>query len=103
MALRLPESVMISGKPYKVKKNPKRWGGNAHSGPQTITVGTARDQSAQRKFDNYVHEVAEAVTIERNLRFTATDDDVKFVMDHKQFDNFAVDIATALWPMIKKR
>ncbi len=101
--MRLPKNVNISGKTYSVKKNRNQWGGQTHSGPQTISVGVKADQSAKRKFDNFTHEVLEAVAIERNLRYIASDNEVVFVMTHKQFDDYAIDVATALWPMVKGR
>lgn len=97
--MRLPKTVNISGKTYIVNKNKKIWGGSCRNGSQKIVVGTSQDQSSQRIFTNYVHEVLEAVTLERKYRYEAGDEEVVFVMTHKQFDAFAKDVATALKPM----
>ena len=100
--MRLPKTVQISGKTYTVKKNDKRWGGSLRTGSQEIVVGTEKDQSSHRIFNNFTHEIIEAVTLERKLRYEAADDEIIFVMTHKQFDDFAKDVATAIRPMIKK-
>jgi len=92
--------VQISGKTYKVTKQPGNWGGSCTTGKQEITVGTARNQSAQRIFTNFTHEVLEAVALERNIRYEASDDEIMFVMTHKQFDDYAKDVATAFKPML---
>lgn len=69
--MKLPKAVNICGKTYKVKKNNTCWGGSCQTGEQKIEVGTARNQSSQRKFTNFIHEVLEAVTLERRLRYEA--------------------------------
>ena len=96
--MRLPKTVNISGKTYTVDRDENRWGGLCSTGRQRIVVGTARDQTAQRIFTNYIHEVLEGVLLERKLRYESADDEVVFIMTHKQFDNFAKDVATALMP-----
>lgn len=99
--MRLPKKVQISGKTYNVRANPKKWGGRCRTGKQEIGVGTAKNQSGERILTNYIHEVLEAVTLERKLRYEASDDEIVFVMTHKQFENFAEDVTTALRPIIK--
>lgn len=98
----LPKTVIISGKTYSVKSNSKNWGGTADNSSQIITVGTKGDQSEQRIFDNLIHEVVESVIVERNLSFVSSDNELKIVMNHKEFDQVAVDISTALWHIINK-
>ncbi len=100
--LRLPKTVNISGKIYKVVKNKKRWGGVGKKGKQEIGVGTAGSQSVARKFENFMHEVTELVACERHFRYEASDEEIMFVMNHKQFDAFSNDISIAIWPMIRK-
>ncbi len=95
---RFPKTVNICGKTYSVKTDKSRWGGRVQTGSQQIVVGTSRDQSAQRIFTTYIHEVIEAVTLERKLRYESSDDEIMFVMTHKQFDNSVKDVATAILP-----
>jgi len=100
--MKLPKTVQISGKTYTVKKISDKWGGTCRTGRQVITVGTARDQTGERVCANYIHEVLEAVALERKLRYEAADEEMVFVMTHKQFDDYAKDVAMAIRPMIKE-
>lgn len=99
--MKIPKTVQICGKTYNVKRDNTMWGGSGATGKQELVVGTSNDQSTERKFENYVHEVAEMVAAEECMRFTASDDEVVFVMNHKQFNCFAAGIATAIMPMVK--
>ena len=99
--MKFPKTVQISGKTYKVVTNPKVWGGICKTGKQLIGIGTKRNQSAQRKFGNFLHEVLEANALERSLRYEASDEELVFVMTHKQFDDYARDVATSLWPIVR--
>ncbi len=99
--MRLPKTVQISGKTYIVKKNDKHWGASCRTGSQEIRVGTKKDQSAHRIVGNFIHEILESVTMERDLRYQAADDEFIFVMTHKQFGCFAEDVTAAIRPMMK--
>ena len=100
--MRLPKAVQISGKTYTVRKDNAIWGGIASTGKQEIVIGTHKSQSTHRQFETYLHEVAEMVACEQDIRFEARDEELVFVMNHKQFNSFANGIATALFPMIKE-
>lgn len=99
--MKLPKTVQINGKTYSVKTNKARWGGRFNKGKQEIGVGIKGNQSEQRKFDNFVHEVLEAILEENNFRYRASDEEPVFIMTHKEFDSFALDVTTAIFPMIK--
>jgi len=99
--MRLPKTVQISGKIYKITKDPSRWGASCRTGSQKIVIGTAKNQSLHRRFTNFTHEVLEAVALERRLRYEAGDDEIMFVMTHKQFDDYAKDVATAFMPLVR--
>ena len=100
--MRLPKTVQICGKKYNVRKDGSMWGGHGLTGKQEIVVGTAKNQTTHRKFQNYIHEVAELITCEQFTRYEANDEEIVFVMNHKQFDQFANHLATALLPMVKR-
>lgn len=100
--MKLPKTANISGKTYTVRGNPKTWGGTGRKGKQEIVVGTHRSQKPERIAENYIHEVIECVAVERRLRYEANDEELVFVMNHKQFDDLAADVATALRPVMKK-
>ena len=99
--MRLPKTVQISGKTYTVHGAKNSWGGSCSTGSQKITVGTARNTTRHRRLTSLVHEILEAVFLERRLRFESADDDVVFVMNHKQFSDYAMDVTTAIEPMLK--
>ena len=99
--MRLPNTVQICGKQYSIKPNSRRWGGRCETGKQELCVGTKKNQSSQRIFENYVHEVLEATAMEKSLRYMASDDELVFVMTHKQFDDYAENVAASLWPIAK--
>lgn len=98
--MRLPTKVNICDKSYEVRKNNKNYNSGGETFKQRITI-SVKGQGPERVFDNYLHEVAEVVTCEQKLRFTASDDEVVFVMTHKQFDRFVSSVAAALHPMVK--
>lgn len=99
--MRFPKTVRIAGRVYNVRTDSRCWGGNGGTGGQEIVVGTRKDQSTERKFGNFMHEVLEIAACERNLRYTASDDEVVLVMTHRQFSHYSDDISAALWPMVK--
>ncbi len=99
--MRFPNKVQISGKTYTVRQDKDLWGGNGGTGRQEIVVGVRKDQTVDRRFGNYMHEIAELVCAEHFLRYEAADEEIVFVMNHKQFDRVISDVATAILPMIK--
>jgi len=101
MKIKLPKAVNICGKTYSVHSDKNRWGGSCSTGSQKIVVGTAQDSSSHRRFTTLVHEILEGVFLERRLRYEAPDEEIVFVMTHKQFSDCAMDVATAIMPMIK--
>lgn len=101
--MRLPKTVTICGKPWKIVRNKKAFEGygRGNMGVQEITVGS-KYKSASRGFETYFHEVAEMVAIERGFRYDKGDSDGSiFIMTHKEFECFASDIAAAIMPMVK--
>lgn len=100
--MRLPKTVNICGKTYKVKENRKLYDSRGSTLKQTIQVGCA-SKKAERRFENFIHEIMEIIACERGCRYgKGVSDDCVFVMNHKQFDNYAVDVAMSLRPMIKR-
>ncbi len=99
--MRFPKKVSISGKTYSVGQDKTKWGGHGHTSTQHLVVGTRSDQTEERKFENFMHEVAEMVACEQHSRYEASDDEVVFVMNHRQFDRFVSDISSVVYPMVK--
>ncbi len=100
--MKIPKKVTICGKVYKVSLDKTTGNSSGYTWPQTIKVGAIKSQSTERRFENYVHEIVELVTCEHKTRFEAADDEIVFVMDHKQFSNLCVSVASALYPMVSK-
>ena len=99
--MKLPQKVQICGRSYTVRRLSTEWGGNCATGSQTIGIGTARNQSAGRVCANFIHEVLECAAMEQKLRYESSDSEIMFVMTHKQFDSYANDVSTALFPLLR--
>lgn len=99
--MRLPKTVQICGKTYTVIKNKKKWNSRGQTGTRKIEIGT-KWNSDEREFDDFLHETAELVCCERHIHYMANNDDVKIVMNHKEFTDFVTDVATAIRPVIKE-
>lgn len=97
--MRLPEKVNICGKTYRVCSG-NTLSSSGDTFKQKVNVGT-KGQTDERIFENYLHEIAELAACEQAVRFMAADDEVVFVMTHKQFTGFVNDVSTAILPMIK--
>ena len=66
--MKLPKTVQINGKTYTVRKNPDSEDGRGTTFAQLVEVGT-KNQSDERQFDTFLHEVAELIACEKNLRY----------------------------------
>lgn len=103
--MKLPKKIQICGKIYAVcEEKEQSCFGRANSGSKIITVGTKYGLS-QQIWENILHEVAEMVCCERQYRYAANDDNsgIVFVMNHNEFDNFAMDLAAAIFPFLEKK
>lgn len=97
--MRLPRTVNICGKTYVISKNSRSVHSTGGTHPQKMIIGT-KGNSSERIFESYMHEVLELVACELHLRYVAADDDIMIIMNHKQFDDFAANVAAALKPMV---
>ena len=102
--LNLPKTVKICGKTYTVHTKQDEGGcnGSGSTREQKIVIRCERQHSKERIFDAFLHEVIELAACEYHLRYEAADEEVVFVMTHKQFDNFVFSVAAAIFPMIKE-
>lgn len=98
--MNLPKKVQICGKTYTVKRNKKSWSSKGRTGDRKITIGT-KWSSDEHEFESYLHEVAELVCCERHIHYISGDDNVMFVMSHREFTDVMNDVATAIRPMVK--
>ncbi len=96
--MRLPKTVDICGKTYKVKADPESDGGTVDSDKLIITIGTSTPLEVP---ENIVHEFGEAIMMERDFRYAAEreqpeNEHYRFVLDHKEWQLFCKDLAIAL-------
>lgn len=99
--MRLPKTVTICGKTYNVEQRREMYDSGGSTLTQTIQIG-CKSKKDERRFENFLHEVMEITACERGYRYgKGTSDDCVLVMNHKEFDNFSVDVATALTPLLK--
>ena len=98
--MKLPKTVQICGKTYSIVKNPKNENSSGRTFKQKMEIGT-KEQSVERQFEGFVHEVAELVCCENNYRYGDGNSECSiFVMNHKEFERFIGDVATAIRPMV---
>ena len=100
--MQLPKKVNISGKTYTVIKDHKEENSSGRTFKQQMTIGI-KGQGDERQFDMFLHETAELITCERNYRYGEGSSETSiFVMNHKDFEHFISDLATAIMPIIKR-
>ena len=104
--MKLPKTILICGRTYRVKEDKKLLGGKFFCGEQTIFIGT-KDKPHQDELLNIIlHEIIEVILTERNLRYrlpyTETENGhYLFNFNHYDFENWITDLACALKPFIK--
>lgn len=93
-----PKTVLICGRPYKVKLDPTHDGGQFSETDQTIVVGTI---SPSKIPDIFLHEVVEAVMALRNYRYVVQrgeldNGDYRFFLNHTEYELLITDVANSL-------
>ena len=93
--MKIPKSVVIAGKTYKVSNDKDFAGAHFATAEQTIKLGTGYNEEIRTIF--FLHEVIEAIMTERQLRYSVYEDSGHlFVMNHDQYQNLVNDIYFAL-------
>ena len=94
--MKLPKSVLICGKKWRVKKR-HTTGGMFDGSKCIIYIG---DIYKQDMLITYIHEVLEAILTERGHRYhrydTDTNSGLRFSFNHDEFNNICVDLASSL-------
>lgn len=99
--MNLPKTILLCGKTYTIVKDKHNFDSGGTTIDQKITVGV-ESKKAERHFENLVHEIMEIIACERSVRYGhGVSERSIFFMTHKEFDNFSVDVAAALMPMIR--
>lgn len=97
--MKLPKSIIICGKTYKVTQNNKVNGACFSCNSQRIEVGT-RDTD-EKTFESFIHEIIEIVLCEHDLRYQKNRSEIEngdylFAFNHDQYENAVRDVANAL-------
>ena len=97
--MKLPKSLIICGKTYKVIKDPKQEGASFRFSKQEIRLGT--DYLPEKTHNFLIHEVLEIILADRNLRYAKeysvkTNGDYLFCFNHDQYDWVAEELAYVL-------
>jgi len=100
--MKLPKTVEICGMTYEVKTDKTSCDGSGSTTNPHIIVGT-ESKNKERYWEIFLHEVMEVAACERSYRYgSGLSSGSMFVMNHKEFDNYARDVATAIRPMLKE-
>ena len=101
--MRLPKTVTIYGKEYRIVKIPIRNGACVNEVKNEIEIGTLEKG---RILNNFLHELIELILVENFCRYdnhytNPKDSDNVFVFNHRDFENIIPQIALALKDIIK--
>ena len=99
---KIPKFIQICGLKVSVRQDPKRFDGEYDLKTKVMTIGTG---SLAQIPEIFLHEVIEAILYERGHRFCLYDegnDQLRFVLDHHEFENVVKDISAAFPNIIKK-
>jgi hypothetical protein len=91
----LPKTVVISGKKYSVVFR-EGSGADFSTSSRRIRVGVNNEHDTM---NCYMHEVIEAILVERGFRFhvyPGSNEKIRFVMDHGDFETVVDDIYAAI-------
>ena len=98
--MRLPTSVIIAGRTWKVLYDKDVQGGEWYSQPGVIKIGPT--SSDEEKIGIFVHEILEAILTTRNYRYdNYPDGNDLFVFNHREFINIVKDLTLALRGVLK--
>ena len=100
--MHLPKHIQICSLKVLILQDPRRVDGEYDCNKKVITIGTGSPAQVPEIF---LHEVLEAILYERGHRFTLYaegNDQLRFVMDHKEFENVVKDICAAFPNLVKR-
>lgn len=103
--MRLPKTVTIYGKQYKIIKDPTRNGASVAFDKDEITIGTIEKGNI---INNLFHEVIELLLAENHHRYEnhhlqPDRNDIIFIFNHTEFENLIPQIVFALKDVIKDK
>lgn len=101
MLFKLPKFVQICSIKVQVIQDPTRVDGEYDCHEKIMTIGTSSPAQVPEIF---AHEILEAILYERGHRFSLYsegNDQLRFVLDHHEFENFVKDVLVAFPNLIK--
>jgi hypothetical protein len=103
--MRLPKTVRINNRPWKVIKTPKSSSGNFSYKNMTIKIGT-QGNSQREILGGFIHEIAEISDVERGVRCTKNAlqheaNDFRFAASHTEFAHITDDISSIIGDIMK--
>jgi len=106
--MRLPKTVRINNRPWRVKEAKSTSGSHFSFNNMTIKVGT-KNNSQREILTGFMHEITEISCCERGVRCLTTRDtgagngDYRFVGNHEQFSDVISDVSSIIGDMMKLR
>ena len=95
--MKRPESLMICGKKFVVKYNPKKCSASYDAGNFIIEIGTKEPESV---LENFIHEITELIFNMYFCRYTSSADNdsgcLIFVANHKEFQSITCELQAVL-------
>ena len=102
--MKLPKTVFIVGREWKVVEKKKNSGASFNTGKATLFIGTSWEKGQTQI--NFLHEILEAIMTERMHRYKLpyiSDDNGNYiyVMKHEEMNQVVADLALALKDVLK--
>ena len=104
MKLKYPKKVEIGGYNFKVLYRKEEYGASFNFTTREIIVGTIqKDVGIEAIFFNITHEIMEIVHCIIGTRYddSSVENNFKFFMDHKEFENSMIMFSTAIKQFIE--
>jgi len=100
--MKLPKIVLIAGREWTIKLDPKDGGGSFDGTKNIITIGTKYEQDI---LPTFLHEIIEAMLAEGNYRYSIYANEpmqnFRFVFDHEDFDRIINELSGILKGVIR--
>ena len=99
--MRLPKTIQINGRPWKVVRNPNISGGACHTHPGVIEIG--KSANPDQEFEILLHEILEGILLSGGRRYENNADEQVFCFDHHELIAIVKELAAAIRPLPQTR
>jgi hypothetical protein len=97
--MRLPKSIQINGRPWRVIRNKRIYGGACHTHPGTIEIGNVANND--QEFEVLIHEILEGILLSGGRRYENNADEQMFCFDHHEFIAITKELSAAIRPLFR--